>query len=286
MKLQNFKPYAKFGLLLIYLISFIGNTYAYTDINSTNNLSKPGGIALSWDDSGHIDSCYQYLSMFQKYNATCTMNVNRLKTQDEINELNVLHLAGWEIASHGYDHLNSVQFLTNNTPATWLKQEIFPSIVEVSSYNYPVYTFVYPYSSRDANTDAILAPYFPTLRTNVPYLINGNVNETPLAYYTWNDAQLLYGIEMDDQSSASLQSIKYGIDHAIKTGTVLVLYGHLITQNVTGPYQTSTSRLDSILNFTSQDGGVFYHMRDLGNSSWVKPPKIHDVTANFISNVT
>jgi hypothetical protein len=166
MKIHNFKPYAKYGLFLIFLISLVGTSYADASIHSIQILNKTGGIALSWDDSEHIDSCYQYLSMFQKYNATCTMNVNRLKTQDEINELNVLHLAGWEIASHGYDHLNSVQFLTNNTAATWLKQEIFPSIVEVSSYNYPVYTFVYPYSSRDANTDAILAPYFRTLRTD------------------------------------------------------------------------------------------------------------------------
>jgi PGF-pre-PGF domain-containing protein len=282
MKLQNFKPYAKFGLLLIYLISFVGNTYAYTDRNSTNNLSKPGGIALSWDDSGHIDSCYQYLSMFQKYNATCTMNVNRLKTQNEINELNALHFAGWEIASHGYDHIDSRIFLNNSTPPMFLNEEIFPSILEVSSYNYPVYTFVYPYSSRNATTDAVLAPYFRTLRTIAPHIVNGNVNETALAYYKWDDAQLLYGIEIDDQSSVSLQSIEYGIDHAIKTGTVLVLYGHYIAPNVTIQYETSTSRLDSILNYTKQDGGVFYHLGDLGNSSWTPLPRFSNITANYI----
>jgi hypothetical protein len=48
--------------------SEILNLYA-SDLRRIKNL-KPGGIALSWDDSGHIQSCYQYLQNFQKYNAT------------------------------------------------------------------------------------------------------------------------------------------------------------------------------------------------------------------------
>jgi PGF-pre-PGF domain-containing protein len=257
------------------------------DIHSIKNLKKTGGIALSWDDTGHIDSCYQYLSMFEHYNATCTMNVNNvnnsrsMRPQTLITELNALHSAGWEIALHGYDHVNSVQFLDTNTPTAWLNQEIFPNIVEITRYGYPVYTLAYPYSSRNATTDAALAPYFRTLRTRVPIVVNGNVNETKLAYYNWDDAQLLYGVEIDDQSGSSLQSIENGIDYAIKTGTVLVLYGHLITPDVTGQYQTSTSRLDSILNYTSRDGGVFYHMGDLGNSSWAQLPKFSNVTSNY-----
>jgi PGF-pre-PGF domain-containing protein len=266
--------------------SEILNLYS-SDIHSIKNLKKSGGIALSWDDTGHIDSCYQYLSMFQHYNATCTMNVNKvnnsrsMRPQTLITELNALHSAGWEIASHGYDHVNSVQFLDTNTPTAWLNQEIFPNIVEITLYGYPVYTLAYPFSSRNATTDATLAPYFRTLRTRVPTVVNGNVNETTLAYYDWDDAQLLYGVEIDDQSGGSLQSIENGIDYAIKTGTVLVLYGHLITPDVTGQYQTSTSRLDSILNYTSRDGGVFYHMGDLGNSSWVQLPKFSNVASNY-----
>jgi PKD repeat protein len=281
MKFHSSKPYAKCGLFLICIISLVNTVYADTDIHSINNLSKPGGFALSWDDSGHNDPCYQYLSIFQKYNATCTINVNKLKTQTEINELNALHSAGWEVASHGYDHIDSRIFLNNGTPTEFLNQEIFPSILEVSSYNYPVYSFIYPYSSRNATTDAVIAPYFRTLRTLVPHVVNGNVNETALAYYKWDDAQLLYGIEIDDPSNVSLQSIEYGIDKAIKTGTVLVLYGHNITPNVTARYDTSTARLDSILNYTSRNGGIFYHMGDLGNSSWAPLPGFSNVTANY-----
>ena len=60
-----------------------------------------------------------------------------------------------------------------------------------------------------------------------------------------------------------------------------MLFGHAITPNVTGPYQTSTSRLDSILNYTLQNGGVFYHMGDLGNSSWEQVPRFSNVTADY-----
>ncbi len=135
MKFNNFKLHVKYGLVFISLISLVGTACA--DPNIYSNLSKPGGIALSWDDSAHIDPCYQYLPLFQKYNATCTINVNDItnRPQNVKDELNALHLAGWEIASHGYDHLNSVQFLGNSTPTEWLNQEIFPNIVEVAHYN-------------------------------------------------------------------------------------------------------------------------------------------------------
>jgi peptidoglycan/xylan/chitin deacetylase (PgdA/CDA1 family) len=264
--------------------SEILNLYA-SDIRSIQYLNKPGGIALSWDDTPHIDACYQYLPLFQKYNATCTMNVNRLKTQTEANELNALHLAGWEIASHGYDHIDTRKFLTNNTPTAFLNQEIFPSIKEIYNYNYPVYTFVYPYSSRDDTTDAVLTPYFWKLRTDVPQIINGNVNETTLAYYKWDNSRLLYGVEIDDQSGVSLLSIENGIDYAIKTGSVLVLYGHQITSDVTEPYETSTSRLESILYYTNHDGGVYCHMGDLSNSTWAPPSNNSIMTANYTSNI-
>lgn len=45
----------------------------------------------------------------------------------------------------------------------WLDQEIFPNIVEITRYDYPVCTLAYPYSSRNAVTDAAVAPYFRTL---------------------------------------------------------------------------------------------------------------------------
>ncbi len=257
MRFYNFKTYAKFGLFLILVISLAGTAYADTnqlaDYKGSTNAgnatvdnsgyenvgtnvhnitkldNKPWGIALSWDDSAHIESCYPYLPLFQKYNATCTINVNRVDTRSQTvkDQLKALHDAGWEVACHGYNHMDSRIFLENHTPTAWLDQEIFPNIKEIISYGYPVYSLAYPYSSRDPNTDAILAPYFRTLRTDIPDLINGNVNETTKAYYVWDDSQLLYGVEIDDQSSASLESIEYGIDRAKETGSVLVLYGHL-----------------------------------------------------------
>ncbi|HOW13771.1 PGF-pre-PGF domain-containing protein [Methanosarcina sp.] len=256
------------------------------DIHSIRDSNRPGGIALSWDDTGHIDTCYKYLSIFQKYNAACTINVNKISnreipTQTLVDELNALHSAGWEIAAHGYNHTNSRLFLINNTSAEWLDQEIYPNIVEITCYGYPVYTLAYPYSDRTTDSDNIAAPYFRTLRTGVPDVINNNVNETPLAYYDWDNDRLLYGVEIDEHTDTSLQSIESGIDYAIATDKVLVLYGHTITPNVTDRYQVSTARLDEILNYTSQHGGVFYRMGDLGNSSWVRPARFSNVTANY-----
>lgn len=262
----------------------ISNLYA-GDLRSIKNLNKQGGIALSWDDSAHIQTCYPYLSLFQKYNSVCTINVNSVSNRrnavTDKEQLAALHSAGWEVACHGYNHMDSVLFLDSNSPTAWLSQEIFPNIREITSYGYPVYTLAYPYSHRDPTTDALISPYFRTLRTRTPELINRNVNETKLAYYNWDDAQLLYGVEIDDQSGASLESIENGIDHAIKTGSVLILYGHAITPNVNGRYQTSVSRLEEILKYTREHGGTFYLMGELGNSAWVQPAEFRVPTANF-----
>jgi PGF-pre-PGF domain-containing protein len=280
-----------------------GTIYAFYAYNRTLNSSeildlyvddinrirgpRSGGIALSWDDTGRVDTWYNHLSIFQKYNATCTADVNnignRVNTQTLVSELNALHSAGWEIAAHGYNHKDSAIFLLNHTPTEWLDQEIFPNIIEITRYGYPVYSLAYPNSNRTSAHDAILAPYFRTLRTGVPDVINDNVNETPLAYYDWDNDSLLYGVEIDEHTDTSLESIEAGIDYAIATGNVLVLYGHTITPNVTEgvKYQTSTARLEAILNYTSQHGGAFYRMGDLGNSSWVRPARFSNVTANY-----
>ncbi|AKB78169.1 cell surface protein [Methanosarcina horonobensis HB-1 = JCM 15518] len=272
MKPRNFKSCIKHGLFLILVVSLAGTANAAAN--------HTGGIALSWDDTISIDECYQNLSIFKQYNAVCTINVNTLNSWGVGTEtqLAALHDAGWEIAGHGYNHIDSIAFLDNHTSEEWLETEIFPNIIEITGYGYPVYSFIYPYSARNETTDALLAPYFRTLRsTNFKTV---NVNESA-AYYTWNDTQVLYAVEIDDQSNVSLESIQYGIDYAIENGYVLVLYGHAITSNVTGEYQTSTSRLESILNYTNQKNGTFYLMGDLGNSSWVRPGRFSNVTANF-----
>ena len=243
-----------------------------------------GGIALSWDDTGNIDPCRENLETFQKYNATCTVNLNGLPLNEQSTKdnLNALNSAGWEISAHGLNHLNVTEFLNNHTSEEWLDQEIKPNIEEIIGYGYPV-SFAYPYAERNDATDALLAPYFRTLRSTAFGIVDVNTSE---AYYKWDNSTLVYAVEIDDQSNISLESIQYGIDYAIQNGYVLVLYGHTITPTVTGDYQTSTSKLESILNYNSQKGGKFYHMGDLGNPSWVQPSISFNVTANFISNPT
>jgi PGF-pre-PGF domain-containing protein len=276
MKSQNFKTYAKYGLFLLLVISLAGTASAATD--------HTGGIALCWDDIGNIDPCNQNLKMFQNYSANCTMFINSVSEspQDTRGNLSALRSAGWEIAAHGQNHNDSIAYLNSHTSAEWLNQEIFPNIVELTGYGYPVYSFAYPYGSRNETTDALLAPYFRTIRSTAVGVVN--VNESN-AYYNWNDTQVLYGIEIDDQSGVSLESILSGIDYAMEHDCVLILYGHKITSNATedtSDYQTSTSRLESILNHTSQKNGTFYLMRDLGNPSWEQSsPRFSNVIANF-----
>ena len=278
MKFHKFKPYVKCGLFLILVISLAGTANAAT--------GHTGGIALSWDDVLSIDPCYQNLPLFEKYNATCTINVNSNDLsnfeQSTTDNLGKLHSAGWEVAAHGHNHEDSVAYLKNYTSDVWLNQEIIPNIETLNGLGYSVYTFVYPYGSNDPTTDALLAPYFQTLRSSEFDTMEGqNVNATPEAYYKWDNTQVVDGVEIDDQSNVGLESIKAGIDYAMENEYVLVLYGHKITSGTPAEYQTSTSKLESILNYTTEQGGKFYLLGDLGNSS-----SDSNVTANFTVSST
>jgi PGF-pre-PGF domain-containing protein len=326
MKFQSFKSFAKYGLFFIFIISLVCTAYADPDQNlyqngSTDNGNATvdnsgygnssinpgnttsinssvshsvrgpgqGGIALSWDDRGHVETCYQYLWLFQNYNATCTMNVNGISNSQNTppatlkRDLDALHSAGWEISTHGYNHEDSRIFLSNHTDEEWLDQEIFPNIEELTSYGYPVYTLSYPYSSRDDDTDEIVSPFFRTLRTRATVPDSRNVNETDLAYYEWgSNKKLLRGVEIDNRNNLTTESIEYGIKRAIDDGTVLVLYGHAIAP-IPGDeeYTTSTARLEAILNYTKSNGGKFYHMGDLGDSNWVPRENFIIAEADF-----
>ena len=283
MKFHKFKPYVKCGLFLLLVISLAGTANAAT--------GHTGGIALSWDDVLSIDPCNQNLPLFEKYNATCTINVNSndlsIFEQSTTDNLGKLHSAGWEVAAHGHNHLDSIEFLNNHTSEEWLAQEIRPNIDTLNGLGYSVYTFVYPFGSNDATTDALLAPYFRTLRSSdfdtMPDEGNPGqpLNDTPAVYYMWDNTQVVYGVEIDDKTNVSLDSILPGIDYAMEHEYVLVLYGHTITSDTPAEYETSTSKLESILNYTYQKGGKFYLMGELGNSS-----SDSNVTANFTVSST
>ncbi len=57
--------------------------------------------------------------------------------------------------------------------------------------------------------------------------------------------------------------------------------GIYINTTVDGRYMTSTARLEAILDYTTHNGGKYYHLGDLGNTSWVPPSKFTVPIANF-----
>ena len=54
-------------------------------------------------------------------------NYHQLST-DELNMLRVLNRDGHEIASHGLNHLNALEFIDSNSLEAYLVEEINPSI--------------------------------------------------------------------------------------------------------------------------------------------------------------
>jgi peptidoglycan/xylan/chitin deacetylase (PgdA/CDA1 family) len=245
------------------------NVYLGNYNNITVSIGNNGGIALSFDDN-RVVNWYSYRWLFQQYNAKATFDVNGIEgyNSTELYDLDMLYQDGHEIASHSMNHADSIVYLQNHTVQQWLNSEIIPAINQLNARGYNVESFAYPDSHSNDTTDAALKLYFRTLRTAT---WGSPINST-IAYYNWDNVQTLSGIEIDESANYSINDIKSGMDKANNDGTVLILYGHQIVDNVSGIYQTSSGRLASIMQYANDHNMTYYHMKDLNGGIQITYP--------------
>ncbi|UTR10564.1 polysaccharide deacetylase family protein [Evansella sp. LMS18] len=144
-------------------------------------LKKPG-IAFSFDDSFRVNDWYKYgKNMFGFYDVKVTFNVNafhhyednREHSQKEIDMLLDLQANGHEIAHHGYNHKNAVEYSDQMGLNQWIEDEIISLFdwLEKQSHSStgekfkkPV-TFAFPYFSFNEQILTELVPkYFKIAR--------------------------------------------------------------------------------------------------------------------------
>ena len=119
-------------------------------ITVTPPITSHAGVAITFDDDT-VDQWYATRSIFQKYNAHATFFVSGFASldQSEIDKLKILQAEGHEIAYHGYNHVDEVEYIQDNSLNAYMNDEIIRGVNLMKSKGLNPVDFAYPFGSDD-----------------------------------------------------------------------------------------------------------------------------------------
>ncbi|HEY5922482.1 MAG TPA: polysaccharide deacetylase family protein, partial [Kofleriaceae bacterium] len=78
-------------------------------------------------------------------------------TDEERDAIRTLASDGHDLQPHSVDHPHAIDYLAEHDVATYVTDEVLPSMAALAAEGYPATTYAYPYGERtDALDDAIL----------------------------------------------------------------------------------------------------------------------------------
>ncbi len=228
-------------------------------ITLTTPGTPPPGIALTFDDDS-VDAWYAIRPILQSHGAHATFFVSNFANLDqtEINELLTLQADGNEIAFHGYNHEDQIEYLQTHTLDDYMNNEIIKGINLMKSAGFNPVDFAYPYGSDDPRTTAALEAYFLHMRDT---------------YYDWDNTiyyeygsntPFISGIGIDDTTYGnSITDIYNGMAKAKTDDRILIFYGHKPVASNPAEYETSYERLENILQYASDNSMKTYTISEI-----------------------
>ncbi len=236
------------------------NTLIKTNyITVTPSGTTSAGIALTFDDDS-VDAWYAIRPILQSHGAHATFFVSNLANfdQTDINELLALQADGNEIAFHGYNHEDQIEYLQTHTLNDYMNNEIIRGINLMKSWGFNPVDFAYPYGSDDPSATVALESYFLHMRDT---------------YYDWDNTiyykygsntPFISGIGIDDNTYGnSLTDIYNGMAKAKTDNRILIFYGHKPVASNPGQYETSYGRLENILQYASDNSLKTYTISEI-----------------------
>ena len=190
-----------------------------------------GAIVLSFDDK-YIDEWYKADSIFSIYDWKATFCVTAYGTLTENEKLKLLTLQnnGHEIASHGTNHYNALEYLSNNSMEEYIKNEILPSLNEMKKDGLNITSFVYPGGVRCVELDLALFDYFSVLRGTTYNKIS---SKSKSHFFKRGENELLvWGLGIDNHyDHFDVDYIISLLKYAANEGIAVIFYGHKIADD-------------------------------------------------------
>jgi len=224
-----------------------------------------GGVILSFDDN-FVNQWYAADSRLKDYKWKATFNISYFDkiTPDEMVKLHQLKNAGHEIASHGLNHLNAVDYISAGETEEYLNIEIFPMLEMMEDEGFTARTFAYPFGRRNSETDSVLLNYFDIIR-GVEW-----GGDKPISSHDcfFNNSPLVSALGIDEyypyfEGHDYTQYIIDLLTYAKDNNKIVILFSHRVVEDVTEEYQTSISTLELICNFVNENHMKYYTYSDL-----------------------
>ena len=219
---------------------------------------SPEGIALTFDDNS-IDQWYAIRGLLKQYHAHATFFVTQYENldQNEVNELKALQADGNEIGYHGYAHLDATTYLENHTVNDYMNNEIINGVTLMRADGFNPVDFALPGGAGDENAGLItaLSQYFTHIR---------GIDRAPPYYQYGSNVPLIHAQGIDDISyGQTMNDLYHYISTAKDNDEIVIFYGHIPVQTVTGDYQVSYDRLNNILKNVSDSNMKFYTVSEI-----------------------
>ena len=178
-----------------------------------------GALCLTFDDR-NFDAWEKHLPLFRKYGAHATFFVcGPIDARAEAC-LKRLSAEGHSIGLHGLRHRKAPASVKSMGEEGYLRDEIQPQLEVCRAKGLPVKSFAYPYSSRNAGTDALLLKHFARLRS-------GGRDVAPIPAAEASRRRVLTGLcatspqDVPERIAAMMQGLA-------ASNAVLVAYAHSI----------------------------------------------------------
>lgn len=203
---------------------------------------QQGAVVYSFDDQ-YIDEWYKQRDLFNQYNIKATFFINRPQnlSTDQVARLKQLEADGHEIACHGLNHRNVVDF--KDSLNALINSEIIPAIKILTDYGFEIRSFAHPFGKSLSEIDTLLLDQFGYLR-KATY----NIKDTTIDYYddifaTKNNYRITSSMGIDTNYNISLQNFETGLLRAKEKNEVLILHAHRIDRSLTN-YSISPDYLE------------------------------------------
>jgi len=232
------------------------------------NPQKQGGIIFSFDDN-YIKEWYNYKEVFHKYHIKATFFIahpHLLDTAD-CKKLKLLEKEGHEIASHGYYHLNSMDYIDSFD--VYIEKEIKPSITFLQELGFQVHSFAYPFGKSTDYMDSILLTYFSFLRKATYNINDTSIDTYDCIYVSDNKTSVSNAMGIDYNYNISIDNLEKAIQRAVKNNEVLFLYAHQINDSKED-YSVDPAYLEAVFQLCNQYNIQSLMPKDIQNHSFNK----------------
>lgn len=236
--------------------------------------SGEGGVAISFDDR-FIADWYALRPLFKEFGAKVTFYITGdTLTAREAGMLRILQEEGHEIGFHGTIHGDARQLLRDHGAEGYLSIEIRPGLNYLRSLGFDPVSYAHPGGTSAAATDsALLANGFVTLREVSKaerYFRGVKLYHLPPAamphiYYDFDGRKSFYALQIDRETSLSVEEMGKALEKARREGKVLMLFGHQPLPGNPSPdqYGFDIAFFRSILEESRKRGLKFYTMSEL-----------------------